>query len=379
MSEVNVRSGERFVTVTDGDARLPQLLQGDVFENGVRVESLRPVLLPSNSEWTFELQWMKDIARPSLAIVWIKALRPDTLVLSVGPMVGALGWLVAWMRHASVELGTRPLLMSHAVLTVIGILALHAAVNLFNDYHDHVRGWDRVHGHGGARVIGRGWLRARDVHRAAWFAFAIAVVSGAPVLFANVSWGLLLAVFALFAALEFAISRFGLKYRGFAEITAWFMFGPLLTGGFVWAMTGLLIWQSLALGAVFGSLALLCLHLKNFERILVDGRAGLKTWPVRAGFDRSKTFTYFTMGLISFSMAVVLVFVDPAPERILPIVVLAFGLGPLANRVRQIESPLAGRMRGLHAAGLRLAWMNLLAFVLGDLIRLYDGFVGYLP
>ncbi|MFT2520598.1 hypothetical protein ACMWQB_30805, partial [Escherichia coli] len=70
------------------------------------------------------------------------------------------------------------------------------------------------------------------------------------------STGFLLAIFALVAALEFALSRVGLKYKGFAEITAWLMFGPLLTGGFVWAMTGRLVGASLWLGTVFGSLAL---------------------------------------------------------------------------------------------------------------------------
>lgn len=351
----------RFLTVADGDPRLRSLLEGDSAD-----PTLRPLLLPSSHEWTFELVPLAELDRPNRFIIWIKALRPDTLVLSVGPILATLGWLITWTQANGVVLS-----VSHAVLTIAGILALHASVNLFNDYHDHKRGWDRVPGRGGARVIGRGWLRARDVYIAAWAAFAVALVAGVSVVVANFSLGLLLAVFALVAALEFAVSRFGLKYRGFVEVTAWFMFGPLLTGGFCWAMTGRLIWQSLILGALSGSLALLCLHLKNFERILIDGRAGLKTWPVRAGFDASKTFAYFCLGLISMAMAFVFVFVEPMPDRILPMLVLAFGTGPLAMRIRKIESPVGGRMRGLHAAGLRLAWMNLLAFLLADILRLW--------
>lgn len=365
----------RFLTLSTGDARLPELLGGNVTgEPGVR-----PLLLPLlntapsreivNDEWVFELVPLERIQKPSWLMVWIRALRPDTLVLSVAPILATLGWLMFGAGEVS-------LTVSHVILTIVGILALHASVNLFNDYHDHVRGWDRVREHGGARVISRGWLRASDVHRAAWAAFAIAVTAGAPVVLANMSSGLLLALFALVAALEFAVSRIGLKYRGFAEITAWFMFGPLLTGGFAWAMTGKLMTGALVLGGLFGSLALLCLHLKNFERILIDGRAGLKTWPVRAGFDASKTFTYFCFGLISLSMAFVLVIVDPVPERFLPMMVLALGMGTLATRVNSLESPLAGRMRGLQSAALRLAWMNLAAFALGDLIRFFGGFTG---
>ena len=351
---------ERFVTLSDRDPKLGRLLDG-IAEDPL----MRPLLLQSNSEWTFEFVPLARIQKPSWLLVWIKALRPDSLVLSVAPILATLGWLASWMGRAG---GTLPL--DHVLLTVVGILALHASVNLFNDYHDHVRGWDRVREHGGARVISRGWLRARDVHRAAWAAFAVAIAAGAPVVLANMSAGVLLALFVLAAALEFAISRFGLKYRGFAEITAWFMFGPLLTGGFAWAMTGQLMWQSLALGTLFGSLALLCLHLKNFERILVDGRAGLKTWPVRAGFDASKTFTYFVFGLILLSMAFVVVLVDASAVRILPPVVLAFAIGPLASRVHKLESPLASRMHGLQRAALVMAWLNMIAFALGDLIRI---------
>lgn len=370
---MTTETSSRFLTLSGGDARLPAFLSGHLRDE----PSVRPLLLPlmnaagsrESEEWVFELVPIARIQKPSWLMVWIRALRPDTLVLSVAPILATLGWLVF-------SVGDTTLTVSHAILTVVGILALHASMNLFNDYHDHMRGWDRVREHGGARVIGRGWLRARDVHRAAWGAFAIAVSASAPVVWANMSSGLLLALFALVAALEFAVSRFGLKYRGFAEITAWFMFGPLLTGGFAWAMTGRLMTGALVLGGLFGSLALLCLHLKNFERILTDGRAGLKTWPVRAGFDASKTFTYFCFGLISLSMALVLVLVDPAPERFLPMMVLAFGMGSLAPRVKALESPLAGRMQGLQKAALRLAWMNLVAFALGDLIRFFGGFSG---
>lgn len=375
MSDAVIETSTRYLTLSTGDSRLPGLLGGSVANE----PELRPLLLPLlntarsrevvGDEWVFELVPLEQIQKPSWLMVWIRALRPDTLVLSVGPILATLGWLAFGASDVALS-------FSHVILTIVGILALHASVNLFNDYHDHVRGWDRVREHGGARVIGRGWLRARDVHRAAWAAFAIAVTAGAPVVLANMSSGLLLALFALVAALEFAVSRFGLKYRGFAEITAWFMFGPLLTGGFAWAMTGRLMTGALVLGGLFGSIALLCLHLKNFERILIDGRAGLKTWPVRAGFDASKTFTYFCFGLISLSMAFVLVLVDPVPERFLPMMVLALGMGTLAPRVKSLESPLAGRMRGIQGAALRLAWMNLAAFGLGDVIRFFGGFVG---
>jgi len=179
----------------------------------------------------------------------------------------------------------------------------------------------------------------------------------------------LIAILAFLAGLEFAVSKIGLKYKGLAEIVAWFMFGPLLTGGFAWAVAGGGSLKSGLLGAFFGSLALLAYHLKNFERILVDGQAKLKTWPVQAGFDASKTFTVFCAGLILASFAVVMVFVDPVPEKVLTLIILVIGLGRLMNRVRKLRSPVAGELRGLYREALKLIWLVSATFLLGDLIR----------
>lgn len=369
---------ERFVTLTADDPRLRLHLMG---RDATRGDRVRPVLVSSLNphlfrsvqlnEWTFEYVEMTALRRPSLLKVWLLALRPETWVLSLAPMVSVLGLL----------LGTSTALSATEVLSVIsGIIALHAAINLFDDYHDHMRGWDRVEAHGGARVLAQGWLRAGEVRTVAWTLFVAACAIGLHVLSTR-SAGLvtLVAVGAFLAGLEFAVSRFGLKYRGYAEIAAWFMFGPMLTVGLNWALTGGWSVSALVLGALFGSVALLAIHLKNFENILTDGQARFLTWPVRAGFDASKTFTVLCAGLLMFSFALVLVFVTPWPERLIALAALVSGVGPLLGRVSRIKSPVAGEMRGLYRGALRLAWLVFAGFVAGDLIHFWgDQFVSVL-
>lgn len=364
----------RFLTLEDGDARLSRLLDGygdDAQTRPVLISSLNPIG-DARSEWTFEFFKLDEITRPGLGLTWLKALRPDTWVLSLAPLLATCGWLftghvVGGEIHAGLDIRL-------AVMAAVGVIALHAAILLFGDYNDYRRGWDRVRERGGARVIGQGWLRAGDVKRAAWSMFVFALLLGAAVLARHFSIGGFFALLVVMAAVEFVFGltsqRFGLKYRGFAEILAWFLFGPMLTAGFFWANTGIFSFKSLALGSVFGSIALLALHAKNFERILVDGQARQMTWPVRTGFDASKTFTYFCVGLVMMSMAAVVVLVDPSPVRLLPCFVLAMGLGPFVTRVYRLKSPVAGSMRGLHRTVLILAWLNLVAFVVGDLVRL---------
>ncbi len=375
---------ERFVTLTGDDPRLgPHLMgcagdrAGDEAIRPVLVSSLNPHLFRSQNgsaagrgavgrelcEWTFEYVPLKALRRPKLFKVWLLALRPETWVLSLAPMVSVLGLLPA----ASVDFSG-----AQVFSAIAGIIALHAAINLFDDFHDHMRGWDRVDSHGGARVLAQGWLKAGEVRALAWVLFLLSCLAGMYILFVRSAGPLsLVAVVAFLAGLEFAVSRFGLKYRGFAELAAWFMFGPLLTVGLNWALTGGWSVSALALGALFGSVALLSIHLKNFESILIDGQARLQTWPVRAGFDASKTFTVLCAGLVMFSFALVLVFVSPWPERLLAMVALVSGVGPLLGRVSRIKSPVAGEMRGLYREALRLAWLLFISIIVGDVIHFW--------
>ncbi len=286
-------------------------------------------------------------------------------MLSLAPMLATAMWLV---RHRAFD-------FTLMFLALIGVLALHASIGFFNDYYDHVSGRDRLTSHGEARVIGRGWLRALDVKHAAWASFLLAIVAGTTLVLNRTSIGVVIFLLALLAALKFAVSRFGLKYKGFAEIAAWFMFGPLLTGGFFWAVAGYLTLDSVVWGFLFGSIAMLILHLKNFERIMIDGRAGFRTWPVRAGFDASKTFAYFCVSLVIGSAALIGVWVDPIAERLLMVMTLALGAWPLVKRVHHLESPVSGLMRGLPREGYALAWWGLLGFVLGEVVRTFAAWV----
>lgn len=359
----------RFVTVRTGDERLRSLLNGYPPAEECETQGLRPVLISTLNpesvgmkDWTFELMPLSTLKRPSPLHVWIKALRPETLVLSIAPMLAIVSLLA---REGLFDLGL-------TIQAFLGVLALHAAIGLFNDYHDYVTGWDRISEHGGARVIANGWLRAMDVKYGAWIAFGIAVIAGLPLVVTRFSSGVVVALIALLASLEFAVSKLGLKYKGFHEIVAWLMFGPLLTAGFYWAVAGRFDWGAASYGLLYGSLALLILHLKNFERILVDGRAGFRTWPVRAGFDSSKNFSYFCIALVVCSAAYISLIADPISERLLLPGVLLLASRHVVSRIYHLNSPIAGKMRGLAQEGYLLAWWGVLALVLSEFVRTYE-------
>ena len=95
------------------------------------------------------------------ASAWLRAVRARFLLASV--VAVSAGLAVAAWRGIEIDAGA-------AALTMAGVLALHASVDLLNDYSDHKRGIDararRTPMSGGTGVIADGLLPARSVRRA---------------------------------------------------------------------------------------------------------------------------------------------------------------------------------------------------------------------
>ena len=311
---------------------------------------------------TFELISIRDIRNPSpFQLFWI-LLRPSTLILSLGPMMVIFAGILFKIGLSDQSgLSLVPWWMSIGAL--IGVLSLQVSVNLFNDYFDHIRGKDRLSARGGSRAIKNGWVAARTLKHAAWGLFGFSVLLGAPVVMTHFSAFILVAILALLAALEFASQKLGLKYRGFGEILAFAMTGPLLTVGFSWALIGTATWAQAAMGVVFGSISLMYYHAANFENIMPDDQAGISTWATRTGFDASKKFFHFT-AVLTVCTAVVAMLWMRTDWRILVVpLLLAFYLTPLTNRVQRLASPLSSDLVGLRSKVIKLAWFTVVVII----------------
>jgi 1,4-dihydroxy-2-naphthoate octaprenyltransferase len=240
-------------------------------------------------------------------------------------------------------------------------------VNLLNDYGDHMKGQDRLRLRGGSRAIQNGWIRAIRVKQTGWAMILLAALCGLPAVILHFAPIMIIAALALLVALEFSFQRLRLKYRGWTEIMAFLMTGPLLSCGFAWAMTGDVTFPEAVLGCIFGSTALMYFHSANFENIMADSQAGVHTWATRTGFDSSKRFFYFTAFLvIAFSGA--FVFVCEQDSRLLPLIVAQiFFLIPVSLRVKSLNSPLASGLTKLRLEAVKLCWLSLVVLVGGYL------------
>ncbi len=338
---------ERWKTFSTQDTEFFKYLDGS-FSTSHRAVPVRSLNIGSGSERvTFEIVPLKEIVRPSLGVVLWHVIRPRTLVLSIGPMM--VTTFACWGSGRAVN----PVI---ALSSFLGVLFFHFAANLFNDYGDHIEGRDRLRPSGGTRVIQNGWVAAANINRWGWGFLLAAGVCGLPAVLMHLAPVTVVAGVTALVGLEFAFRRLHLKARGWSEVIAFALTGPLLSGGFAWAITGVVSLDHVVLGGIFGGLSLMYFHAVNFENIMCDSQAGVRTWATRSGFDASKRFFVFTAAVV-FTCALAFVWrFAPTPAMFVVIAVMAGSLLTLCLRVRRLASPLASGLVGLRGSVLTLAW-----------------------
>jgi 1,4-dihydroxy-2-naphthoate octaprenyltransferase len=341
---------DQWKTLSRNDADFLPYLTGS-FSDLERALPVRSLNVDSALEViTFRIVPLSEISRPGLLMLFWLLMRPLTLVLSIGPLLTV--FLECWTRKQSIDLGL-------AASSFLGIICFQVALNLFNDYFDHIRGKDRLSLRGGSRAIQNGWVRALSVKRAAWGLLGLAILMGVPIVAFRFSFFVAIAVVALLTGLELGLQRFGLKYKGFGELMAFALTGPLLTTGYAWALTGTVTMPQMILGFIFGSVSLLYFHSANFENIMPDNQAGIMTWATRTGFDASKQFFYFTSLLVVGSTLLLAWSFQYEWRLILVAALQAAFLFRACQRVRFLASPLSSQLVGLRRIAIQLNWLSL--------------------
>lgn len=360
MSSFTATQNAKWKTISRKDREFVSYLDGSFSstEFALPVRSLNVGSLLE--QVTFEIVQREKIARPSRARVLLTLARPASLVFSFAPMMAV--WFFNLSSHATPTTN-----LFGPLLAMAGVIVFHAAVNFFNDYGDHMRGEDRLRSHGGSRVIQRGWMRARDVKLLAWILVALTALCGLPTLLASPA--VAIAGVVVLVALEFAFQRLRLKKRGWAEILAFVLTGPMLAGAFSYVLGIAPNLSILTLGCIYGSVALLYFHAANFENIMPDSQAGVATWATRAGFDASKQFFLFvSLVILGSSLAFMFTLPDKQSLPLLPLIFAQAWFLLTANlRVMRLKSPLSSELVGLRFEAVKLSWLTLATMIGGFL------------
>lgn len=348
-------NSDRFKTLSRKDPEFASYLLGS-FSSALRAIPVQSLNVGTQSEVvTFEILPVGQIKSPSKWALMVELSRASSLILSLAPMLSVL--ILFLVSGVQINLVV-------ALSSLLGVLCFHIGINLFNDFNDHMKGQDRLRGEVRTHALQKGWVRAVSVKRVAWGLFFVAGLFGLPAIYLQFSHYVFVAGTALLLGLAFAFQTFRLKYHGWAEVMAFLLTGPLLTMGYSWAISGTFSPNIVLLGLMFGSLTLAYYHAKNFENIMPDSQAGIRTWATRAGFDASKNFFYLTSALILATSSVCFLTREMHGLFRLVLVVQVLALGWTIVKVREVVSPLASGLRGLRQRFLLLAWLSVVSMVI---------------
>jgi 1,4-dihydroxy-2-naphthoate polyprenyltransferase len=216
--------------------------------------------------------------RPSAARIWLMAARPRTLPAAVAPvLVGT--------ALAATEETFKPLTF---VAALLGALFIQIGTNLSNDYSDARRGADTEDRLGPVRVTAGGLVPPRQVLKATWLAFGLAVLAG-TYLIATAGWELLLVGAAsILAGVLYTGGPRPYGYEGLGEVFVFLFFGVVAVTGSYFAQVEDISPEALMLAVPVGLLASAILVVNNVRDMETDRRAGKRTLAVRLGRARTR-------------------------------------------------------------------------------------------
>jgi 1,4-dihydroxy-2-naphthoate polyprenyltransferase len=225
--------------------------------------------------------------------VWLRVIRIRFLLASVIAVM--TGLVLNWSQNGSIE-------YFDALLTFAGVMALHASVDLLNDYWDFKRGIDtkttRTKMSGGTGVLPEGLLKPSSVYRAGVFFLVLGALIGS---YFVITYGILIAIILGFAILSIYFYSTKIVDSGLGEFFV-AVKGSMIVIGTFYIQSGEVNIESILAGIVIGTLSSLVLFIASFPDHDADKSKGRKTLVITVGKEKARklfwTFPLFAYGVI---------------------------------------------------------------------------------
>ena len=227
--------------------------------------------------------------------VWLRVIRVRFLLASVIAVL--VGLALNWSQNSSIDYFS-------AILTFAGVMALHASVDLLNDYWDFKRGIDtqttRTKMSGGTGVLPEGLLKPSSVYRAGVLFLIIGSLIGSYFVITN---GILIAIILGFAILSIYFYSTKIVDSGLGEFFV-AVKGSMIVIGAFFIQSGEINFESILAGVVIGTLSSLVLFIASFPDHDADKSKGRKTLVIVIGKEKaSKLFWIFP--LVAYSAIII--------------------------------------------------------------------------
>jgi len=322
-------ASSHFVTFEKSHPQFQDYLLGSFSQDQVALPVTTLYVNSPNEKVTFQILSKQDLQRPTQARIAAQVLRLDILSLTLAPV------LVFWIHSKNQFINS-----GLAIWAILALLFLHGAVFCRNDYMDHIRGVDRCSENGGSRVIQRGWLKAITVQKIYRILFICTLLLAAPVFVAKPELLGVALTTSFIGVWGYSYLRAGRGLWWLSSIVVFLCLGPFLTGAFSWLLTEAVTVPSLVFGCYFGALAVLYMLLRHVIGMVADDEAGIRTLPVRLGFDRIKILLFILVILTMVQLAWSVSWLKPSPVSLLALPLLGW-MTFFARRIFALSSPLS--------------------------------------
>jgi len=219
--------------------------------------------------------------------VWLRVIRVRFLLASI--IAVSVGLSLNWWQNSTLD-------SLDAILTFAGVMALHASVDLLNDFWDFKRGIDtktkRTKMSGGTGVLPEGLLKPSSVYRAGVAFLIIGTVIGGYFVITD---GITIAIILGFAILSIYFYSTKIVDSGLGEFFV-AVKGSMIVIGTLFIQSGEITIESILAGIVVGALSSLVLFIASFPDHDADKSKGRKTLVIVTGKERAvKLFWIFPL------------------------------------------------------------------------------------
>jgi len=235
--------------------------------------------------------------------VWLRVIRIRFLLASV--IAVSVGLAITWWHTGSIT-------VFDAVLTMGGVLALHASVDLLNDYWDFKRKIDtvtqRTKMSGGSGVLPEGLLKPSQVYTAGIVSLIIGAAIG---MYFVATDGIVIGIILAFAVLSIYFYSTKIVNWGLAEVFVGIK-GSMIVIGTYFVQTTDITEQAVLGGIVIGTLSSLILFITSFPDHDADKAKGRKTLVISLGKKRACSILW-VFPVVTYGITVIAVCFEVFP------------------------------------------------------------------
>ncbi len=274
---------------------------------------------------------------------WLRAVRIRFLLASVISV--CIGLAINWWQTGTTDI-------SFAILTMLGVICLHASVDLLNDYWDYKRQIDtetkRTQFSGGTGVLPEGLLQPNQVYRVGVALLIIGSIIGAFFIYER---GITIAIILGFAIVSIYFYSTRIVDSGLGEVFVTIK-GAMIVLGTYYVQSPHITVEPIMAGIVSGILSATVLFVNSFPDYDADKSHGRKTLVIMLGKTKASAsvwvFPTITYGIIVISTII--------------------GIFPMITLLALVTIPMAVK----HAKALKNKHEQI-----EDLVPIMRGFVTY--